>query len=280
MKNSIRETTVPLADIVLAPFAYLAAHLLKHIRGTGVQRMPFCKRVLMRVGIFPIRNHYYEPLFDSNMLRHPLEQDRALPGIDWNTNEQLNLLKNFCFNEELKEIPKTRVDDLTFNMENGAFESGDAEFLYNLIRFKKPKRIIEIGSGHSTKIAIKAIKRNQIETPGYKCQHICVEPYEMPWLESAGVTVVRRRVEEINKSFFSELEKDDILFIDSSHIIRPQGDVLFEYLELIPSLKSGVIVHIHDVFSPRDYPKQWVTDAPVATQTPPVMATSKSPSRR
>src|SRR4029078_2458503 len=53
---------------------------------------------------------------------------------------------------------------------------------------------------------------------------------------------------------------DDILFIDSSHIIRPQGDVLFEYLELIPSLKAGVIVHVHDIFSPKDYLKEWVID--------------------
>ena len=183
-----------------------------------------------------------------------------LPGIDWNTDEQLHLLKSFCFNEELKDVPETRIDELTFYMNNGAFESGDAEFLYNLIRLKKPARIIEIGGGNSTLMAIKAIKKNQQEILGYKCKHLCIEPYEMPWLEKTGVTVIRQRVEEVNKAMFSDLEKDDILFIDSSHIIRPQGDVLLEYLELIPSLKTGVIVHVHDIFSPRDYPKEWVID--------------------
>jgi len=222
--------------------------------------MPFCKRVLMRVGVFPITNHYYEPLFDSRLLRRPLDQNRDLPGIDWNTDEQLHILKSFCFNEELKGIPDTRTDELTFHFNNHAFESGEAEYLYNLIRLKKPARIFEIGSGYTTLMAIKAIKKNQEEIVGYKCKHLCIEPYEMPWLEKTGATIVRQRVEEVDKAVFSELEKGDILFIDSSHIIRPQGDVLFEYLELLPTLKTGVIVHIHDIFSPRDYPKEWVVD--------------------
>ncbi|WP_369410476.1 class I SAM-dependent methyltransferase [Pontibacter qinzhouensis] len=57
---------------------------------------------------------------------------------------------------------------------------------------------------------------------------------------------------------FQQLEANDILFIDSSHIIRPQGDVLFEYLEVLPTLKSGVIVHVHDIFTPKDYLNEWV----------------------
>ena len=251
---------LPLADIALMPAVYLAAHLLKAVRKVGIWNMPSCKRTLMRVGVYPIRNHYYEPLFDSRLLRHPLDQERDLPGLDWNINGQLNLLKSFRFYGELNGVPERRLDDLTFHMNNGSFGSGDAEYLYNLIRLKAPARIIEIGSGHSTLMAIKAIKKNQEETPGYKCDHICIEPYEMPWLEKAGVTVIRKKVEEVNKAIFAGLGKDDILFIDSSHIIRPQGDVLFEYLELLPVLKIGVIVHIHDIFSPRDYPKEWVID--------------------
>ena len=82
----------------------------------------------------------------------------------------------------------------------------------------------------------------------------------MPWLEKTGVTVLRERVESVSKNLFSELGENDILFIDSSHIIRPQGDVLYEYLELLPILKPGVIVHVHDIFSPRDYLKQWLVD--------------------
>lgn len=70
----------------------------------------------------------------------------------------------------------------------------------------------------------------------------------------------RQVVEAVEKSVFQQLEADDLLFIDSSHVIRPQGDVLCEFLEILPTLKKGVIVHIHDVFTPRDYPKAWVVD--------------------
>jgi hypothetical protein len=71
---------------------------------------------------------------------------------------------------------------------------------------------------------------------------------------------MRQKVETISLEFFKELENDDILFIDSSHIIRPQGDVLFEYLQILPLLNKGVIVQIHDIFSPKDYPESWVSD--------------------
>jgi hypothetical protein len=109
-------------------------------------------------------------------------------------------------------------------------------------------------------MAIKAIISNQEEDPGYQCKHVCIEPYEMPWLEETGVSVHRKKIEDIDPAFFSELEENDILFIDSSHIIRPQGDVLYEYLELLPTLNAGVTVHIHDIFSPRNYLRHWLED--------------------
>ena len=88
----------------------------------------------------------------------------------------------------------------------------------------------------------------------------CIEPYEMPWLEKTGVAVVRKKVEDVEPSFFSQLQENDVLFIDSSHIIRHQGDVLFEFLEVLPSLNKGVIVHVHEIFSPKNYLKQWLQD--------------------
>ena len=121
-------------------------------------------------------------------------------------------------------------------------------------------RIIEIGSGHSTLIACDATKRNLEESPDAICQHTCIEPFEAKWLEGADVTILRRRLEEVDSGIFRELEAGDLLFIDSSHVIRPQGDVLVEYLEILPTLQNGVIVHVHDIFSPRDYPDEWRRD--------------------
>ena len=260
MKKNLQQAIVTIFDIVLAPMVFPASCLLKAVRKAGIQRMPLCRHILMLVGVFPIRNHYHEPLFDSRQLTGPLDQDRILPGMDWNVSEQLDVLGKFHFNEELKDIPSVKSDELIFHFNNDSFESGDAEYWYNLIRLKKPARIFEIGSGNSTLMARKAISRNQQELPGYECKHLCIEPFERPWLDRLGVTVIRQRVEKVDKTMFEELEKDDILFIDSSHIIRPQGDVLFEYLQLLPLLKTGVIVHIHDIFSPRDYLGKWLTD--------------------
>jgi hypothetical protein len=92
----------------------------------------------------------------------------------------------------------------------------------------------------------------------YNCHHICIEPQEQPWLESMGVEVIRKRVEMMDKSIFLELKENDILFIDSSHMIRTQGDVLFGFLEVLPTVRSGVLIHIHDIFTPRDYPSAWI----------------------
>ncbi len=251
---------LPVVDILLAFFVYPSAWLLKSVRLVGVRRLPNCKNALMKIGIFPICNHYYEPQFDYRNNKQPLSQDRTLPGIEWNTSEQLKILSAFSFSEEIANIPQKKPAPHDFYLNNGEFESGDAEYWYQLIRSLKPKRIFEIGSGNSTLMAIKALRKNQQQYPAYRCKHVCIEPYEMPWLEETGVSVIRKKVEDVETVFFSELEEDDILFIDSSHIIRPQGDVLFEYLELLPTLNKGVIVHVHDIFSPKNYPKQWLED--------------------
>ncbi len=251
---------LPAIDILLVLFVYPAALLIKYIRIAGVHRMLRCKNALIRIGVFPIRNHYFEPQFDYRNHGQNYFQDRNLQGINWNVSDQLELLEKFSFSDELLDIPQKKTSSLKFHLNNGAFESGDADYWYQIIRFVKPRRIVEIGSGYSTLLAIDAIKKNKTEDLDYTCTHVCIEPYEMSWLEKVGVTVVRKKVEEIELSFFSQLQEGDILFIDSSHIIRPQGDVLFEYLELLPSLNTGVIVHIHDIFSPNNYPVQWIQD--------------------
>jgi hypothetical protein len=212
----------------------------------------------MNVKVFPIRNHYYEPQFDNRNPKRDFSEERDLPGIDWNVAGQLATLGEFTFAGELTDLPRERRGSSEFFLNNGAFESGDAEYWYQIIRAVRPKRILEIGSGSSTLMAIKAIKMNREDDPGYECEHTCVEPYEAPWLENTGVRVVREKVEDVGTALFSSLEENDILFIDSSHMIKPQGDVLFEYLQLLPSLRKGVIVHVHDIFSPRNYPSQWL----------------------
>jgi predicted O-methyltransferase YrrM len=255
-KKGIRKLATPffpVLDILLSPFTLLSSMLLFVIRKIRVSNMPVSKKIFKTVGVFPITDHYYEPLFDDRKLKLPLDKDRSLPGINWNNEIQLALLEKFDYQEELSNIPWDKVNELSFYFNNPSLGPGDAEYLYCMIRHFKPSRIIEIGSGYSTLMAKKAIENNKTESSLYKCEQICIEPYEMPWLEKTGVQVIRKLVEDVDVAFFSSLQKNDILFIDSSHIIRPQGDVLHEFLEILPSLNSGVIIHVHDIFSPGDY---------------------------
>jgi hypothetical protein len=218
--------------------------------------------VLRAVGVLPVRDHYYEPLIDARHLRHPLDRMRALPGIDFAPDGQLAFIGGLRHADELRELaraPSGRPGE--YYLDNDTFGAGDADVWYALVRTRKPRRIVEIGSGHSTLVARLAIARNTLEDPAYACTHVCIEPYEKPWLESTGVEVRRERVEDVGAALFATLNAGDVLFIDSSHVIRPQGDVLTEYLEILPVLKPGVLVHIHDIFTPRDYPARWVVDS-------------------
>lgn len=247
-----------LADLLIWPFVYPAALFLKLIRQGGSARFSRCHRVFLRVGVFPIRNHYYEPQFDFSDVEIDFSRPRPLPGVDWNIAEQLALVASMSHAQELPLDRRARVAGVDLDFDNPAFGPGDAEYWYQLIRLKRPRRIIEIGSGHSTLIARLAVAANEHDDPDYECEHICIEPYEMDWLETIGVRVIRERVERVGLEIFADLDDSDILFIDSSHVIRPTGDVVFEYLELLPTLAPGVIVHVHDIFSPRNYPDVWL----------------------
>jgi hypothetical protein len=222
--------------------------------------MPVSKKIFKTVGVFFITNHYYEPLFDDRKLKLPLTRNRTLSGIDWNNEGQLSLLAKFDYQDELSKISLEKSDDLSFDFKNPSMGPGDAEYLYCIIRYFKPARVIEIGSRYSTLMAKQAIEKNKEKNPGYICQQICIEPYEMSWLEKTGVQVIRKLVEDMDISFFTSLCKNYILFIDSSHVIRPQGDVVFEFLEILPSLQTGVLIHVHDIFTPKDYTKKHIVD--------------------
>ena len=257
-KKIIRKL-LPLIDLFAIPFVFISAVFLRYVRKADFQRMRRCKTVLLNAGLIPVIDHYYEPFFDPRHLKMSLRADRYLPGIDLNVSGQLALLKHFTFNDELRRLPLTGLGgEAGFHYSNTTFGSGDAEYLYNIIRYFKPRRIIEIGSGFSTLVSLAAVKINKMEIPGYPCEVTCIEPYEAAWLERTGANVIRQRAEDLNVEVFQQLEADDILFIDSSHVIKPQGDVLFEYLGILPSLRPGVLVHVHDIFTPKDYPDDWL----------------------
>lgn len=264
MKNIVRNITTHILDFLLIPFTIVAAIWFKLLRkyNVGLFRTisPFSKIIFQKVGVFPIIDQYYDPYFNRNNLNPHQKVDRKLPGINFNIDKQLDLLSKFNFNSEIIEISKLQENQLNYSFLKGPFLAGDSEILFNIIRLNKPKKIIEIGCGHSSLMIQHAIKYNKFEDQEYKCNHICIEPYEAGWVEKLDVEFIKKKVEDLDLELFKSLESGDILFIDSTHIIRPKGDVLFEYLELLPNMKSGVLVHIHDIFSPKDYLDEWVND--------------------
>ena len=156
------------------------------------------------------------------------------------------------FNEELQYITLNKIDEENPYWLNGFFPGLDVIALYSLIRQFKPKTYLEIGSGNSTKIAAKAIREGNQNT-----QIISIDPFPRTEIDHLADVVKREPVENLNYTnpIFQSLKKGDILFIDSSHRILPNSDCSFIYNELIPSLPSGIIIHIHDIYLPFDYPQ-------------------------
>lgn len=257
-KKSIFKKVIFPFDLLFTPITVISLCWLKFLRSIGIQYLKATSKLCEFIGIFPIRDHYYEPLYNHKLLSKSLRENRNLRGIDFNDIEQLDLLKKFNYNHELEKFPVTKKKIKEFAYDGGSFPRGDSVYLYSMIRLFKPGKIIEIGSGQSTLMAINAINQNSLEDASYKCELICIEPYKQSWLEDLNVTVIRDKVENIKIVFFKTLKKNDFLFIDSTHMIRPQGDVLYEILEILPELNSGVFIHFHDIFTPKDYPDDWI----------------------
>ncbi len=210
--------------------------------------------------------HFYEPIPDTRQFRDDVFTWRSeLPGVELNPDGQIALLERFqlLYKEEYDRFPSAptgRPDEFHFN--NTLFESVDAEMLYCMVREFKPRRMIEIGSGFSTRVSAAAIHRNRELDPGYECELTCVEPHPKAEIRQGlgGICrLVESRAQDLPVEFFTALDENDILFIDSSHVITLGNDVWYEYLEVLPRLHKGVIVHVHDILLPRQYVEHWHT---------------------
>jgi len=128
----------------------------------------------------------------------------------------------------------------------------DAAIAYGLVRRYRPSRIVEVGSGHSTRFMARAVADGGLAT-----RIVAIDPAPRAALRGLAVEWLEATVPTIGMAPFSGLVAGDILFIDSSHILMPGSDVDFLMNEVLPALPAGVLVHIHDVFLPDDYPAAW-----------------------
>lgn len=215
-------------------------------------------------GFSIIPNHYYSPIPDLKSLRSEVfSRSSQMKGVDLNENEQISLLGNLSkFYPEVRNFSQitSKIDgqkDSRFYFGNLAFDNLDACIYYCLIRFLKPKLIVEVGSGWSTKMAASAALKNKFT------KLISIEPYPQPILKRGfpGLSrLIEKKIEDVPVDYFNSLGDGDILFIDSSHTVKTGGDVNYLFFEILPRLKKGVWVHVHDIFLPWEYPKNWVTE--------------------
>ena len=246
-------------------FATLLADVLpKYVQLNWYQDTPYKRHFKnwQKAGVSIIPNHYYSPIPDLNNLP-PGALDARFPlhGIDMRDDAQLALLQSLkAYAKEYDDFAKRtkpKTDGRWF--QGGPFARPDADTAYAMVRHLKPKRIIEIGSGFSTLAMSEACLKNKAE--GAPVEFISIDPYPSYILDFKPKGLTRHipePLESLPLSLFESLGENDILFIDSTHIIRPGGDVEYEYFHLIPKIGKGTWVHVHDIFLPNPYPSNWI----------------------
>lgn len=221
--------------------------------------LPPLFRTLERMGLHVVAADYYSPIPRRAERVAAASSESALIGIEISLQ---------CHETFLRTLLPPYVPEFTslcgsmgpFRFPNPSFREVDAEAYYSVLRSLRPKRVVEIGSGYSSLLAAFALRQNSlVEGSDGSGRLEVVDPYPFNLLSTLeNVDVHEKPVQEMSLDFFTSLNAGDILFIDSSHVLRSGSDVTFELLEILPRLGRGVFVHFHDVFLPGGYPAEWL----------------------
>ncbi len=201
---------------------------------------------------------YYSPLIDPHEIDlTKLGEKRQLPGIQIDCDRYVQLFDTLeQWVPELTWMPRSADGEKVKWHET--FTSLDSAALYCMLRHLKPKRFIEVGCGFSSGVSSEALRRNEAE--GVTCAATYIEPYPGPRLDGVNLhgEFLCKKIEEVELEYFNALDAGDVLFIDTSHVIKCQNDVYWELVHILPSLKPGVHVHIHDIYTPYEQPYDWL----------------------
>lgn len=216
-----------------------------------------------KAGVHVTPVHFYSPIPNVSELPDQIwSRPSGLAGVDLNESRQLSFLHDVFpkFKQEYSQFPRHQSSNPhQYYLDQMMFRSVDAEVLYCMTRHFLPKHFVEVGSGFSTLLTAQALRKNsELGSPGYLT---AIEPFPSDLLRAGFPGLDALRIESVQKTDpaeFARLKPNDILFIDSSHVVRIGSDVLFLFLEVLPKLQAGVVIHIHDIFLPAEYPKEWV----------------------
>lgn len=210
--------------------------------------------------------HFYSPIPDYESIKSGSHRyfnpgNKEIPGLYLNLPWQLDLLKRFS--ELRSEIPWPAEDkdpEQRFHFDNIYFSYGDAVTLYCMMREYRPKRIVEVGSGYSSAamLDVDTLFLNDDTAFLFIDPHIQRLKELLRKEDLDRIRLNEQPVQQVPDTEFTALEKNDILFIDSSHVSKAGSDVGHLIHRVLPNLAAGVIVHIHDIFWPFEYPKKWL----------------------
>jgi predicted O-methyltransferase YrrM len=215
------------------------------------------KRAALRVrnrGLYVKPGHYYSPIPSRRDLARPVCEPY---GIDLNDQAQRELAGQLA--PLMAEMTGGGDPGWRWRPGNNMFGQPDAGVLYGMLAHLRPHKVVEVGSGFSTAVALDCADRHGLDTT-----FICVEPYPRrlrSLLRPADrVTIVERSVQDVPLEALTDLDAGDVLFIDSTHVVKTGSDVVFLLLQVVPRLKPGVVVHVHDIHWPFTYPQRWLRE--------------------
>jgi hypothetical protein len=217
--------------------------------------------------------HFYSAIPSQSFVRQNEARlfaapPRTLPGIDLREEAQLALLESFLpFYRELP-FPQTRTPPRRYWFENPAYSWSDAIFLHCMLRHLRPRRVVEVGSGYSSCVTLDTSEL--FFEGGIACTFVEPFPDLLHSLlrpgDLAHVTVLPTAVQDVPLATFEQLEANDVLFVDSTHVSKIGSDVNHLFFEVLPRLAPGVHVHFHDVFFPFEYPREWIVEGRAWTE--------------
>lgn len=213
-------------------------------------------RLGTRLGIHVVPVNYYSSLpniVDLERTQDLWAKKSELPGLDVDLQGQVSRLREICIPYQHEYAGNKTYRHAVDEKIGWGYGYIEAQALHAVIRHFRPQRIIEVGSGVSTRCMLAALKTNQQED-GRPVSLACIEPYPSAALRSLpGIELISQKVQTVPFSRFCELQENDFLFIDSSHTVKPGSDVNYLILEVLPRLHPGVVVHFHDIYLPYDY---------------------------
>ncbi len=233
-----------------------------------IKGLPFIRNLVQQVkdqGAFPA-GHYYSPIPSKEEIIYHVQTrgipKSELPGINLNEKKQLELLEEYInFYPEIS-FPEEQEPTHRYYYNNQWFSYSDAIFLYCFIRKYAPKRIIEIGCGFSSALILDTVEKLSFYNP----EVTFIEPYPdrlLSLLRESDIErfrLIEKKVQSVQPDVFRALESGDLLFIDSSHVVKCGSDLQFLIFEILPHLQPGIFVHFHDIAYPFEYPSEWLLE--------------------